>query len=200
MNQGVLAPIPPGREEAGPTKQSRKGTTRGRSCITGEVYQPTKRKPKTPRPSTEGEQPGEAGETSGPRKKVKKQKVETGPMEPPIQSLVEGSAHPPAGTALGEQMQIDTPERLPRSTIPETQASEFAASESLLRGMQEQAVRSDSGTAQEPPLSAPTQFETAQSSATLQQGTTMGEQQSQKPREMPNYDHETQKSPEATMS
>ena len=71
---------------------------------------------------------------------------------------------------------IGTPEVQQRSTIPETQASEFPASDSLLTSMREHGAQSGrAGEAEQQPLSPPnlpSEAETAQSSNTIKQSST----------------------------
>ena len=121
----------------------------------GEIYPPPPKKPKTPRPSTEGAvnaalaapgmaEGGVAGESFTAKKKTRKPR----PPAPERNLALEATA------SAADQIQIDT-EGAIRSTIPETQASEFPAGESMLAGMREHA-------AQEQP-------DTMQSTATLQQ-------------------------------
>ena len=160
----------------------------------GEVYQPTKRKPKTPRPSTEGVEGGDSADTPGSKKKAKKQKYAAESMGPPGEPSAEGLMYQHTASP-GDQMQVDTPERQPRSTIPETQTSDFVASESLLAGLKEQAAQSGA-----PPQSAPSQIETAQSSMTLQQGSIAGERPKDQPTQLHKAGQAISQPPEAKMT
>ena len=80
---------------------------------------------------------------------------------------------PDDGGRLAQTTLTGTTEVPQRSTIPETQASEFPASESLLAELREQAGQSARGAGAEEqaqsPQNLPTQAETAQSSVTLKQ-------------------------------
>lgn len=75
-----------------------------------------------------------------------------------------------------QKMLVDTPENQQRSTIPETQTSEFAASDSLLTSMREHAgqIAQAAGAEQQAlsPQNLPTQAETADSSITIKQSST----------------------------
>lgn len=125
----------------------------------GEPWPPPK-KIKTPRPSIEGgnlldeainDRSGAAGTgdgaadlsaSPGTKKKVprKPKAAQSGPMEvPPRTSSVAASRSLAleAAASAAEQMQIEYPKG------PETQASDFAASESLVAGMQAQAAQMD---------------------------------------------------------
>ena len=164
-----------GKKRGRPSKAERE-LREAEAAARGEVYQPTKRKKQTPRPSAEGvgvqsAGEGEAEATPDSRKKSKKPKTTSvAPMAPPMGVPTQGEPGVPAAVGSGDQMQIDTPERPVTSTIPETQISEFQATESLLAGMREQAAQSEA-----PKTTAPSQIETAQSSMTLQQGSATGE-------------------------
>ena len=154
----------------------------------GEPWPPLK-KTKTPRTSVEGA-PGPGEGEAGPGSKNKpgrKPKAKSGP----VAASGEGQmpAAQAAGTVSGEEtqspedeaqgadpMQVDVAEGHTKSTIPETQASEFAAPESLLAGMREQAGQSaqavEAKENAEIPQTAPTQPETVQSSVTVKQDPT----------------------------
>lgn len=78
----------------------------------------------------------------------------------------------PASAA--DQLQIEVFGNQMRSTIPETQASEFAASESLMTGLQEQVAQSEARSSEPPVLESTqerqeTRQDTVQSSETLQE-------------------------------
>ena len=139
----------------------------------GEVYPPP-RKRKTPRSSAEGvpgatmatpaiAQAGTTGEGSAGKKRA--QKPNPVPAESnPDPEVTESKLAPDATernlaleatASAADRMQIDTEGAVP-SPIPETQATEFPARESLLAGMREHAARE-----------AP---ETMQSSSTLKEG------------------------------
>ena len=157
-----------GKKRGRPSKAERE-LREAEAAARGEVYQPTKRKKQTPRPSAEGvgvEGLGEGETTPGSKKKSKKQKTaQVAPMAPPMVMAIPGETGRQSTSISGDQMQIDTPERPIKSTIPETQTSDFPATESLLSGMHEHAALSEPTTATLPPRS-----EATQSSVTLQQG------------------------------
>ena len=153
-----------GKKRGRPSKAERE-IREAEAAARGEVYQPTKRKPKTPRPSMEGAEVGGEDDTPGSKKKPKKQRTAaTAFMGPPGHPSPESGISQATGSPA-DQMQVDTPERVPRSTIPETQASEFPASESLLATMRAEAAPYPG--AQGP--SGASAMGTTQSSATLQQ-------------------------------
>ena len=151
-----------GKKRGRPSKAERE-LREAEAAARGEVYQPTKRKPKTPRPSAEGAAGAEGEQTPSSDKKPKKQKVVAGSIGTPGMPSMQGVTFP-AAPPPGDQMQVDIPEHQPRSIIPETQISDFPASESFLVGMKEQAAQSEV-----PRPSAPSQFEPAESSEVLQQ-------------------------------
>ena len=110
-------------------------------------------------------QPGTTGEGSAGKKRAKK--PNPGPAESnPDPEVTESKLAPDATkrnlaleatASAADRMQIDTEGAVPSpSPIPETQATEFLAQESLLAGMREHAARE-----------AP---ETMQSSSTLKEG------------------------------
>ena len=153
-----------GRKRGRPSKAERE-IREAEAAARGEVYQPTKRKPKTPRPSMEGAEAGAEDDTPGSKKKAKKQKTAVTAFMGPRGGPSPESGVSQATGSPADQMQIDTPERQPRNTIPETQASEFPASESLLAGMRAEPAQPG---ALVPGTTSP--MGTTQSSATLQQG------------------------------
>ncbi|KAL9100175.1 MAG: hypothetical protein Q9163_004425 [Psora crenata] len=162
------SPERPSKKRGRPSKAERE-LREAEAAARGEVYQPTKRKKYTPRGSTEGagaEAPAEGEATADPRKKVRNQKsAPVTPMRPPMEIPALGEFGYQTAVGPGEQMQIATPGRPVRSTIPETQTSEYPATESLLAGMREHA-----GLPGAPGIRGPSQMETAHSSATLQHG------------------------------
>ncbi len=133
----------------------------------GETYPPP-RKRKPPRPSTESivhdplslpgpDETGAAieGEGSAGKKKARKPKAIPTVSEPPP-NVTEGHLVPEstntnrvleATASAADHMQIIMGEPT-RSTIPETQASDFPAREGLLAGMREHAARSEAETVQ----------------------------------------------------
>ena len=163
-----------GKKRGRPSKAERE-LREAEAAARGEVYQPTKRKKQTTRPSAEGadiEGAGAGPATPEPRRKVKKQKATpVAPTAPPMSVATLGKLGTQAATGFGGQMQIESPERPVKSTIPETQASEFQITESLLAEMREQAAQSEGLR-----MMAPSQMGTAQSSVTLQQAPTPGTQ------------------------
>ena len=159
-----------GKKRGRPSKAERE-LREAEARARGEVYQPTKRKPKTPRPSAEGTITGETEEESSSKKRSKKPKLSFEPMGPPLHP---GSENPPFAAPhypVAEQMQLDPTESHPRSTIPETQASSgFGASDSLIAAMQEQANRPQATPPSLDSQQPSTQLATAQSSVTLPHG------------------------------
>ena len=156
-----------GKKRGRPSKAERE-LREAEARARGEVYQPTKRKPKTPRPSAEGAAAGE--ESSSANKKAAK-RARTGgeATDPTSKALVEQGAA--FQTTSGDQMQVDTPERQFRSTIPETQVSSFPSTEDFLAGMQEQAAISETAERSPQVVEPPFHAGTAQSSTTLPEGT-----------------------------
>lgn len=197
-------PATPGSYQAGPDAlghgSDKKGKKRGRpskaeseiraaqALARGEPWPPVK-KAKNPRTSAEGATAsGDGGNAPFPTKKVAR-KPKTNPesglafgegQAPPAQTTstvpAEEQASPRDEAHGPEKMQVDPAKDQLRSTIPETQASEFPAPESLLAGMQAQAEQSaqaaKSGDDTHVPKTQPTQTETVQSSSTLQQEAT----------------------------
>ena len=133
----------------------------------GETYPPP-RKRKPPRPSAESivndpvslpgtNEPGAAieGEGSAGKKKARKPKAIPAVSEPPP-NFAEGHFEPEATNtnrvleataSAADHMQILMGEPT-RTTIPETQASDFPAQGSLLEGMREHAARTEPETTQ----------------------------------------------------
>lgn len=153
-----------GKKRGRPSKAERE-IREAEAAARGEVYQPTKRKPKTPRPSMEGAEVGREDDTPASKKKPKKQRTAaTAFMGPPGGPSPESGVSQATGSPA-DQMQVDTPEGVPRSTIPETQASEYPASESLLTTMRAEASQHPGARVS----SGASPMGTTQSSATLQQ-------------------------------
>ena len=193
------APDKSGKKRGRPSKAERE-IREAEAAARGEVYQPTKRNPKNPRPSTEVASLEEAGEDPGSEKKTKKQKIDTEPMGPPTRLQNEGGPLSLSTTAAEEQMQIDTPERQFRSTIPETQGSDFSATSSLLPGLKEQAMRAEVASLEPLHTSERSIQDTVQSSVTLQQGPSTDENASASPAEAPVSSHDPMKPPEIAPS
>ena len=198
-------PTTPGSYQTGPDALShgsdKKGKKRGRpskaeneiraaqALARGEPWPPIK-KAKNPRTSTEGATgPGDGAAASVLTKKVvrkPKTKPESGsafragqaPAAQMVSTISTDQELPPRDEAHeSDEMQIDPAKDQLRSTIPETQASEFPAADSLLAGMHAQAEQSallaaKSGDATNVPKTEPTPSETVQSSITLQQEAT----------------------------
>lgn len=159
-DQGATASAlggPPKKKRGRPSKAEYEAKV-AEAAARGEQYQPPPKRKKTPRPSLQGAPNpgmvtpsmtdiGAAGEGSTGNKKARKTKAapeeaSSLPSEPTARSLTFG------GTAhAADQMQIDE-EKPFKSTIPETQASEFEARESLLAQMREHAEYTAPGTAQ----------------------------------------------------
>ena len=157
-----------GKKRGRPSKQERE-LREAEARARGEVYQPTKRKPKA-RPSMEGPEIEQAGKISPSTQKVKKRRVEEVASIQPLESHAAFGSKPQP--AYGEQLQADALKGRARSTIPETQPSDFQATDSLLAGMQEQVMGDDTTKSLIQPSAALSQTETAPSSTTLQQGST----------------------------
>ena len=165
-------------------RQERQGKKRGRpskadqearaaeAAARGEVYPPPK-KIKTPRSSIEGPAPmammmtvGAPTEAEAGGSPLGKKNARLG--EDPVQAEMESLQ---ATASAADRMH----EGASRETVPETQASEFAAPESLLAGMQEHAARTAETDVQ---MQEP---ETAQSSVTVQQQPSAPERAQQYP-------------------
>ena len=123
----------------------------------GEVY-PLPRKRKTPRPSLEGvageemltptkPKTGTAGKDSTGKTKARpKAAPRVAPIKPTL-ALERDLALEATATEV-DQMQIDNEKESARSTIPDTQSTDFPARESLLSGMREYATQGGADTAQ----------------------------------------------------
>lgn len=151
----LMSGEPPHKKRGRPNKEEHERRVR-EAAARGEVYPPP-RKTKTPRQSLEGgshpamaaagtAEPGAAEDGSAGKKKSKKAKgtgnaTHLAPEIPARISSLEATAK------AAEQGSKDT-ERTFKSTIPETQVSEFPARESLLAGMREHAAAMDADTMQ----------------------------------------------------
>ena len=148
---------PPSKKRGRPNKEEHERRVR-EAAQRGEVYPPPK-KAKTPRQSLESgvrglSIPGMTEEGSTSKKRVKKSKGDS--TSGYLAAEIPARTSSLEATAIAaDQMRIETEQAI-KSTIPETQASDFPARESLLAGMREHAAM----TAQEEP-------DTVQSSSTL---------------------------------
>ena len=166
----IFAPIngqdqvsPPGTSERPAKKRGRPSKLEHEQRVReaearGEVY-PRPKKPKTPRPSLEGavasEEYGAGGaapmavmfapdktglSVASPSTGKKKKASEKESMEDPVETPIEAPVESP--TATSDQLQAERGQA-PRSTIPETQISEFGERESLLVEMRKHAEQSE---------------------------------------------------------
>ena len=139
---------PPKKKRGRPSKAEYEAKV-AEAAARGEEYQPTPRRKKKPRPQPQGTptagmvtpsmtEVGAAGEGSTGKKKARKPNA--APEEPSSQAFgtaartfaLEATAH------AADKMRIEEDKPV-KSTIPETQASEFEARESLLANMREHA-------------------------------------------------------------
>lgn len=156
-----------GKKRGRPSKAERE-LREAEARARGEVYQPTKRKPKTSRPSAEGAGTGETGEEFGSTKKIKKPRLSTEPIGLPMASDSERPSFVAPQSPLVESTPIEPAESQSRSTIPETQASSgFGAPDSLVAAMHEQVARSEAAPSLFETRTAPEQMATAQSSSSI---------------------------------
>ena len=152
-DQGVTASVlggPPKKKRGRPSKVEHEAKV-AEAAARGEIYQPTPKRKKAPQPSLEGApnvgmvtpsmtEIGTTGEGSASKTRTRKPKAgieETGGLasEPTARSLaLEATAF------AADQMQIEEGRPF-RSTIPETQASNIEARESLPVHMGENAER-----------------------------------------------------------
>jgi len=148
----------PGKKRGRPSKAVYEQRVR-EAAERGEVYPPP-RKRKTPRASLEGvpgegmltptkaeAEAGAAGESStGKRKTRPKASAKVAPLEPTL--ALEGDLALEATASAADRMQSDAEKEPVRSTIPETQSTDFPAQDSLLSGLREYAAQTGADTAQ----------------------------------------------------
>ena len=198
------SPATPGSYQTGPDAlghgSDKKGKKRGRpskadneiraaqALARGEPWPPVK-KSKIPRTSAEAP----AGPGDGAAPQFPTNKIAEKPKITPESEAISGQRQAPSSQKINatsgeeqrspgdephspEMMQIDSGKGRSRSTIPETQTSEFPAADSLLARMQAQAEQSaqaiESRDDTHDPTVEPAQADTVQSSVTLQQETT----------------------------